>query len=110
MILVLSAIFPKRIVGITLWPFIFIKNRKLINNKELVNHERIHLRQQVELLVLPFYLWYTAEYIVRLILYRNAKKAYRNICFEREAYANEKDTSYLKTRKFWNFLRYIKNL
>lgn len=108
MILVLSIIFPKRIAGITLWPFIFIKNKELKRNSELLNHERIHLRQQLELFILPFYLWYITEYVLRCIKYRNLKKAYVNICFEREAYANEEDELYLKKRKFWNFLKYMK--
>ena len=107
MVLVLRLIFPKRIIGVTLWPFIIVKSRKLQNYNELLNHEKIHLRQQAELLVLPFYLWYIIEYFVRCIMYRNTKKAYRNICFEREAYANEKSNGYLRKRKLWNFLRYI---
>ncbi len=108
MILVLGIIFPKRIVGITLWPFIFIKNKELKMNNELLNHERIHLRQQLELFVLPFYLWYITEYLMRCIKYRNLKKAYVNICFEREAYANEENELYLKKRKLWSFLKYMK--
>jgi hypothetical protein len=33
--------------------------------------------------------------------------AYRNISFEREAYANEKDLDYLKRRSFFGFLKSI---
>ncbi len=73
----------------------------------LLNHERIHLRQQAELLILPFYVWYVLEYFVRLLAYKNKKEAYRNISFEREAYANESDPDYLKHRKFWSFLKYL---
>ncbi|MEG1200098.1 MAG: hypothetical protein RSD53_11940, partial [Algoriella sp.] len=69
-------------------------------NKTLINHETIHIIQQVELLVIPFYIWYLTEYLFRLIQYKNQHKAYRNISFEREAYANEKNPNYLKERKF----------
>jgi hypothetical protein len=31
-------------------------------DKVFVNHEKIHLRQQLELLVLPFYVWYIIEF------------------------------------------------
>ncbi len=109
MILVLSLILPKRFVGITIWPFIFVKSKELRKNHKLVNHERIHLRQQRELLVVPFYLWYITEYLIRLLVCRNRIKAYKSICFEREAYTNENDNRYLKKRRFWTFLRYLKN-
>nr|DAU35071.1 MAG TPA: hypothetical protein [Caudoviricetes sp.] len=33
-----------------------------------------------------FYLWYIIEYLIRLIMYRDTKLAYKNISFEREAY------------------------
>ncbi|MEX0995648.1 MAG: hypothetical protein WDZ45_01210 [Flavobacteriaceae bacterium] len=73
-----------------------------------MNHERIHLRQQLELLILPFYLWYGLEFLLRLLYFRNRYKAYRNISFEREAYSNEADLYYLKRRKFWAFIGYLK--
>ncbi len=73
-----------------------------------MNHERIHLRQQIELLVVPFYVWYGLEFLLRLLQYRNRRKAYYNISFEREAYGNEKDLNYLKQRSFWNFLKYLR--
>jgi len=72
-----------------------------------MNHERIHLRQQLELLILPFYVWYFVEYLFRLVQFKDRKMAYRNISFEREAYENEKDLGYLKGRSFWRFLRYL---
>jgi hypothetical protein len=33
--------------------------------------------------------------------------AYRNVVFEREAYENENDLSYLKSRSYWRFMSYI---
>ena len=39
-----------------------------------------------ELLYIFFYLWYAVEYLIRLIIYRNTKLAYKNVSFEREAY------------------------
>ncbi|WP_338152382.1 hypothetical protein [Psychroserpens jangbogonensis] len=74
----------------------------------LVNHEKIHLRQQLELLIIVFYLWYSIEFLIRLLVYGNWKKAYKNISFEREAYVNEKDPNYLKLRPLWNFINFIK--
>lgn len=90
-----------------LWPFIFVKTKAYKSNAVFMNHERIHLRQQLELLVLPFYLWYVVEFLIRWIHYKNSNLAYRNISFEREAYAREAAFTYLKHRKFWGFLVYL---
>lgn len=64
----------------------------------ILNHEAIHTAQMKELLYVPFYILYCAEYIINIFKYWNLDKAYRNISFEKEAYANEKDLNYLKTR------------
>ena len=85
----------------------FLKYNQDKENQVFVNHEKIHLRQQLELLVLPFYIFYVLEYIIRLIQYKNKDLAYRNISFEREAYTNETDSDYLKNRSFFGFLNYL---
>ncbi len=97
----------RHFVGIALWPFIVVKDSFLKEDEAFINHERIHIRQQAELLVLPFYIFYFAEYIIRLFQYRNSQLAYRNISFEREAYYNEDDLYYLKNRKPWSFIKYL---
>jgi len=98
---------PKGYIGITLYPFIIVRDKQLLQHPLLLNHERIHLRQQAELLILPFYIWYMAEYLIRLVMYKNKKQAYRNISFEREAYANEGNARYLKHRPVWGFLKFV---
>jgi hypothetical protein len=95
-----------KIAGITLFPFIFIRDKKDLTNKRLINHERIHIRQQAELLILPFYIIYLINYI-RLRFIYNHNDAYRNIIFEREAYVNERNLDYLNTRKWFAFIRYF---
>lgn len=97
---------PKRYHAITIFPFILLR-RGGAENEILINHERIHLRQQAELLVLLFYLWYIIEYLLKLIIYHNHDKAYRNISFEREAYHNDENLDYLNKRKFWSFAKYL---
>ncbi len=107
MIFISKYIVPKGYTGMAVFPFVFLKEKYLKNDKVLVNHERIHLRQQLELLLLPFYLFYLIEFLFRLVYYQNWKKAYKNISFEREAYANEQNLDYLKQRAFWTFLKYL---
>ncbi|MCP9764410.1 hypothetical protein [Lacihabitans soyangensis] len=104
MILIKGIKLPK-ILGIAVWPFVLVKTKT--PGKTILNHERIHLRQQVEMLVLPFYFWYLFEWLVLYIKYRNIDKAYRNISFEKEAYKNESNMNYLKNRPFWNFMKYL---
>lgn len=105
-ILVSKYIVPKGYLGITLFPFIFFRYKNLKHNRVLVNHEKIHLRQQLELLVLFFYILYVIEFLVRFIQNKKWHLAYRNISFEQEAYRNEKDFNYLKKRSFLGFIKY----
>lgn len=106
-LIVFKYLTPKGFRGITLFPFVIFTHAEDKLNKVVVNHELIHIRQQLELLVVPFYIWYFIEFIIRLIQYKNRSDAYRNISFERESYRNEKDLDYLKSRSFWRFFRYI---
>ena|SRR5690606_9774119 len=98
---------PKGFRAIALYPFIFIKNKIDSEDLTFINHEKIHLRQQIEFLILPFYIWYGIEYLIRRMQYKSKIIAYRNISFEREAYQNEADLNYLKKRSFWRFLKYM---
>ena len=106
-LIVTKYLIPKGYRGLSIFPFVFVKYSLDKENSVFMNHERIHLRQQLELLIIPFFIWYFIEFLLRLIQYKNKDLAYRNISFEREAYANEKDLNYLKKRFFWNFLKNI---
>ena len=98
---------PKGFRGLTAYPFVFLKYHADKENPVFINHERIHLRQQLELLILPFFIWYSLEYLFRLLKYNNKNHAYRNISFEREAYRNESNLDYLKNRRFFGFWKYL---
>jgi hypothetical protein len=106
-LIVTKYLIPKGYRGLAVFPFVFVKYSLDKKNPVFVNHERIHLRQQLELLIIPFFGLYFLEFFLRLIQYRNVDLAYRNISFEREAYANEKDLDYLKNRFLWRFIKYI---
>lgn len=95
-----------KISGITLFPFIILRKSEYKQNKILINHEKIHLRQQVEMLIIFFYLWYVIEYYYWFFRLKNSYLAYKSISFEREAYAKEDDLTYLETRKLWSFKKY----
>lgn len=90
-------IFGFKIAAIALYPFIII-NSSVILNDILINHEKIHLKQQLEMFIIPFYIWYLIEL---------KKKGYLNISFEKEAYRNQNDLNYLNKRKKFSFIKYL---
>jgi hypothetical protein len=106
MIIIIPQIRYLGISGITLFPFIILRDKQLKQDKRILNHERIHIRQQVELLILPFYLLYLIEFCIRLINYKNRQTAYMNISFEREAFKHDADLNYLSERKWWAWRKY----
>ncbi|HWR93626.1 MAG TPA: hypothetical protein VN192_00310 [Flavobacterium sp.] len=106
-LIVTKYLIPKGYRGLTVFPLIFIKNENDKENKVLINHEKIHLRQQLELLIFPFFIWYFLEFLIRWVQYKNIKKAYFNISFEREAYRNESNLEYLNNRPIYNWHNFI---
>lgn len=98
---------PKGFSGITVFPFIFARKKSCKSDKTFINHEKIHIRQQLELLVVFFFIWYGLEFLIRLIQYKDFRNAYRNISFEREAYTHERNLTYLTNRRFFSFIKYL---
>ena len=87
--------------AMNLFGVLFVRGNARIDGITL-NHEKIHTAQIKEMLYVFFYVWYVIEWLIRL----PKGNAYRNISFEREAYANDKDPNYLITRKRSAFLKY----
>lgn len=91
--------------AINLFGILFARTGSNID-RYTINHESIHTAQMKEMLYIFFYVWYLLEWLIRLFMKGNA---YRNISFEREAYDNESDLNYLNGRKYYGWLKYIKN-
>lgn len=94
--------------AMAIFPFILLKDKAQKHDAPLINHEQIHLRQQLELLVLPFYFLYLFNYFINLVKYKNHYQAYFNISFEREAYRFEHDLNYLSDRKWYSWINFLK--
>lgn len=107
MVLVIPFIFPSTFNALAVWPFIILKEGDLRKDQILMQHERIHLKQQLELLWIFFFLLYLTEFLAKIIIYKEPKLAYRNISFEREAYHNQDDTDYVRRKSLWSFVRYL---
>lgn len=108
--LLFGIIIPRHVRAIVLWPFIIIKRTEDREDQVLMNHERIHMRQQLELLIVPFYFLYVAMFLIGLLRGLSRYEAYMAIAFEREAYAHEQDESYLQSRKLWSWWKYRRDL
>ena len=89
--------------AITLFPFIISREKM---DETLLNHEMIHIKQQMETLVIGFYALYVWYWGIALAKGLRGSEAYRAIPFEKEAYANEEDMSYCDNRSIWAWMRY----
>jgi hypothetical protein len=98
---------PKGYVAMTLWPFLIVRKEYHPVSERTLNHEAIHAAQQKETGIILFYLWYGIEYVIRRLWYGSHSKAYRGICFEAEAYANDNNMEYVEKRKAWGFLKWV---
>lgn len=92
--------------GFAFFVFIFFY-RGVSNRAQLINHERIHFWQQVELLFIGHWFLYGLFYILHRAKGFTHNEAYLAIPFEREAYKFESDMSYLNKRRIfaWAFLK-----
>lgn len=112
------------------WPVIILSPKGCTT--KTINHEMIHIRQQVELifvgvltavvltllrvhvpayimalLVFLPYTLYVVELLLKSLWYRSIKKGYYNLSFEREARRNCENANYLFYRKFFKWVKYI---
>lgn len=92
--------------AVTIFPFIFVREGAEFTVEDY-NHERIHGRQQIEMLIVPFFVWYLVEWVVKLFL--GSGNAYKRISLEREAFENESDLDYLSKRKHYAWTKYLFN-
>ena len=91
-------------VALNLFGLIVVRKENLsLYDDHLKVHEKIHTIQMIETLFVGFYLWYFTEWLVRLtgalFCGRKLSSAYTSILFEKEAYGNQSNPSYLSKRK-----------
>lgn len=98
----LSYFTPITIGAITIGPLVFSRGEMSDVTK---NHETIHWQQYIETGILGFIFLYYLFYAINLIRYRDGQKAYYMIPFEKEAYDNDENLGYLKTRKRFSWLK-----
>ena len=106
MIIINNRFIPFRhFMAINLFGVIFVKKNFTLDDADS-RHELNHTLQIREMLFVFFYLWYIIEWIIRLFMKGNA---YRQISFEREAYSQMNNPTYLQERKPYAWIKYLKN-
>lgn len=100
---VFSWFFP--VAAITIGPIIFIRKGHGLNLRLLI-HEEIHVQQGRELFFVGFWFLYLFYWLRGMASHGNATRAYYEIPFEREAYSNDSELTYLVTRKPYAWRRY----
>lgn len=77
-------------------------------SRRTLYHESIHTEQMKELGYIFFYIWYFIEWLLEVLL-PPYNKAYHDISFEEEAYNNENNPNYLKSRKRYSWIKFVFN-
>lgn len=92
---------------INLFGILFVRENAVLTTTDIV-HETIHTKQMQEMAYIFFYLWYSIEWLVKLVHYRfDSKRAYKSLSFEREAYANETVVGYPENRKHYCWIKLV---
>lgn len=95
--------------GSAFFPFIFLRSDEFFT-PWLVNHEKIHFRQQLETLFIgSLVLSILERFYARFILNKTKFDSYLWGSGEQEAYLNQNNIGYLKSRAVWTQFRYLKN-
>lgn len=92
--------------AINLFGVLFIRKGSVMRWND-INHEDIHTAQMKEMLYVFFYIWYVIEWTLRYFACFSWRSAYRAISFEKEAYKNQNDVSYLTNRKHYSWFKLI---
>lgn len=117
--------------AITILPWVFARKKFEPLDDVTLNHEGIHIRQQLEVLIVAaavmtifclivlswwwmflslgaYYILYCTEYFIKLCAYGRGHEAYKNISFEQEAFLNERNFNYLSDeRKAFAWMKYL---
>lgn len=106
MIIVKNKIIPfGSYTTINLFGILFTKSDYL--SPTTINHEHIHTKQMLELLIVGYYLWYIIEYIIVCFCHKKQNDAYHDISFEEEAHNNDNNLHYLDNRKHFAWWKYV---
>lgn len=95
--------------GAAMFPFLFVKDESFLQ-PWLINHERIHFRQQLETLFIGVIVVSLFERLyARFILKKTKGERYLYAAAEQEAYLNMDNPNYLNQRRWGSLFHYIRH-
>jgi hypothetical protein len=98
----------KAAMGVAIPPcFIVLRNLSHPLTPQWINHERIHIRQNLETLCFAFVIAKIEYFYARIFLKYTKAEANRFEFIEQEAYLNQHNSDYLKQRKIFSSFKYI---
>ena len=100
----LSKIAPIQVFAFSFGPWVFCREEMPEDTRR---HETIHYHQQLEMLFIFQWLLYGYYWIAGKVTGLTGKDAYYYNPFEREAYENDADPSYIESRPLWAWRKYI---
>lgn len=105
---VFNIIFGVPIGAVAVFPFVIVRDNEILENKDYINHESIHIRQYIETLVFGLLIIGAFQYLYALLVLRKSRlQAYYYMSHEQEAHQNDRNHDYLKTRKWFSYYRYL---
>jgi hypothetical protein len=94
--------------ALAIFPFIIVRDEKILNTPEYINHESIHIRQYIETLLVGIIIIGALQYLYALLILRKSRtKAYYFMSHEQEAHQNDTNLNYLKERKLFSYYKYL---
>ena len=94
--------------GAAFFPFLFVGDENYLR-PWLINHERIHFRQQIETLIVgALIITFLERLYARLFLKMGKMERYLYAASEQEAYLNMDNPRYLESRPAWRLFHYLK--
>lgn len=94
--------------AVALFPFIIVRDQKILENREYINHETIHIRQYIETLIVGLIVISLLQYFYALLILRKSRtQAYYYMSHEQEAHQNDENLDYLKTRRWFSYYKYL---
>jgi len=105
---ILKKLFGFSIGAVALFPFILVRDDEILNNREYINHESIHIRQYIETLIVGLLIIGFVQYLYALVMLRKSRiHAYYYMSHEQEAHQNDQNLLYLKQRKWFSYYKYL---
>jgi len=99
----LSKVAPIEIGAVNILCFVFSRGALTMTSRR---HETIHYIQQIEMMFLLHWLVYSFYFLWGSLKNRSFIEGYNQNPFEKEAYDNQRKTTYLSKRPLWNWRNY----